>query len=116
MRPRFLADADLKLAILTGVKQREPAVDFRSAPDAALEELDDAEVLAIAAREGRILISHDYGTMPRHFRSFISGHSSPGVFLISQELPIGLAIEALLLVWVASDASEWENQLTYLPP
>ena len=30
----------------------------------------DPDVLAVAAREGRILVSHDFGTMPRHFRDF----------------------------------------------
>jgi hypothetical protein len=113
--PRFLADADFKRAILSGVKRREPSVDFQSAQSAALEGLEDLEVLAIAAREGRILISHDFGTMPRHFQNFVSQQNSPGVFLISQSLPIGAAVEALLLIWAVSDSSEWENQLTYLP-
>jgi hypothetical protein len=103
VRPRFLADADLKRSIVTGVKRREPSVDFQSAQTAALEGLEDPEVLAIAAQDGRILVSHDFGTMPRHFRSFVSSRKSPGVFLISQESPVG------------PEAVEWENQLTYLP-
>ena len=40
MRPRFLADADLKRAIITGVKRREAVVDFQTAQDAALEGLN----------------------------------------------------------------------------
>ena len=70
MTLRFLADADLKRAIVSGVKRREPGIDFRSAQAAGLEGIEDPEVLAIASREGRILVSHDYGTMPRHFRDF----------------------------------------------
>jgi len=115
VRPRFLADADLNRAILTGVKRREPSLDFQSAQAAALEGIEDPELLALAASEGRILVSYDFGTMPRHFREFVSAHHSPGVFLISQDVPIGAAVEAIVLVWAASDASEWENQLTYLP-
>ena len=110
MKPRFLADSDFKRAILSGVKRREPSVDFQTAQSAALEGLEDLEVLTIAAREGRILVSHDFGTMPQHFQSFVSRQNSPGVFLIYQALPIGRAVEELL-----SDIAEWENQLTYLP-
>jgi len=84
VRPRFLADADLKRAIVAGVKRREPVVDFQTAQDADLEGLKDSDVLAIAAKQGRILVSHDFGTMPRHFRSFVSRQKSPGVFLIGK--------------------------------
>ena len=115
MTPRFLADADLKRAIVSGVKRRELGVDFRSAHAAGLDGMDDPDVLAIAAREDRILVSHDFGTMPRHFRDFVSRQPSPGVFLISQDLPVAAAVEMLILIWAASGAVEWENQLTYLP-
>jgi hypothetical protein len=37
------------------------------------------------------------------------------VFLIAQSLDIGTAIEELLLIWLASEASDWENQLEWLP-
>jgi hypothetical protein len=75
----------------------------------------DADVLAVAAREARILVSHDFGTMPHHFREFVALQQSPGVFLISQELAVGVAVEAFLLIADASEAGEWENHLTYLP-
>ena len=115
MKPRFLADADLKGAIVSGLRRLEPAVDFLSAQEALLEGLDDLTVLATAAQEGRILVSHDFGTMPKHFRDFSAQQPSPGVFLLSQDLPIRTAIDALLTIWAASDSVEWENQLTYLP-
>ena len=51
----------------------------------------------------------------RHFRDFVSRQPSPGVFLISQDFPVAAAVEMLILIWAASDAVEWENQLTYLP-
>jgi hypothetical protein len=37
------------------------------------------------------------------------------VFPISQAVPIGIAVEALLMIAEASEAEEWGNQLTYLP-
>jgi hypothetical protein len=54
--------------------------------------------------------------MPAHFRAFRNaGRRSSGVFLIQQSLDIGIAIDELLLIWMASEASEWENRLDWLP-
>jgi predicted nuclease of predicted toxin-antitoxin system len=113
---RFMADADLKEAIVGGCRRREPAIDFRSANEANLEGVHDPEVLALAAAEDRVLVSHDFKTMPRHFRDFLQARgSSPGVILIPQHMPIGEAIEELLLIWGASDAEEWKNRWQALP-
>jgi predicted nuclease of predicted toxin-antitoxin system len=67
MKVRFLADADLNRAIVTGLLRREPAVDFLSAQEAGLRGMNDAAVLALAAQQKRVLVSHDVGTMPAHF-------------------------------------------------
>ncbi len=54
--------------------------------------------------------------MPAHFRAFRNaGNHSGGVFLVAQSLDIGTAIEELLLIWLVSEASEWENRLEWLP-
>jgi hypothetical protein len=78
--------------------------------------MGDHEVLALAAEQQRVLVSHDVGTMPAHFRAFKgAGKKSSGVFLIPQGLDVGTAIDELLLVWLASEASEWEDRLEWLP-
>lgn len=61
-------------------------------------------------------MSHDYHTMPVHFADFFaSGQHSPGIFLLHQTVPVAQAIEAILLVWGASEPEEWRDTLTYLP-
>ncbi len=50
-----------------GVVRQEPKVDFQNAFNAGLEGVKDSEVLAIAARQGRVLVSHDRKTMPSEF-------------------------------------------------
>lgn len=77
--------------------------------------LADPEVLQLAASHGRVLVSHDRKTMPRHFSRFIENESSPGVIVVAQDLDIGAAIEALLLIWSATDSQEWIDQMGYLP-
>ena len=97
---RFLADADLDEGIVSGCRRREPAMDFLSANHAKLEGVPDPEVLRIAAEQDRILVSHDFKTMPNHFGQFLQASGSgPGVFLVKQHSPIGPVIEELVLIW-----------------
>jgi hypothetical protein len=57
-------------------------IDFQTANEANLEGLGDDIVLALAASENRILISHDRRTMPHHFGEFIQHQNCPGVFIV----------------------------------
>jgi len=86
-------------------------MNFRSAQAARLDSVPDTEVPAFAAEEGRILVSHDFQTMPGHFRQSTRGRRSPGLLLVRQDLPVGEAIETLLLIWEASEEDEWVNRL-----
>jgi len=115
MKVRFQADADFNQDIVRAVRRREPRISFQTANEAGLPGLDDSAVLAIAAREGRILVSHDRRTMPLHFANLIAEGTSAGVILISQDLPIMKAVEDLLLIWEASEAEEWINCIDSIP-
>ena len=115
MKLRFQADADLNEDIVTGVLRREPRVDFQTATAAGLRLLSDLQVLALAAREGRVLVSHDRRTMPQAFGEFVRSNVSPGVFIISQKTDLLTAIDGLLLVWMISEAEEWTNHLGTIP-
>lgn len=115
MKIRFQADADLDEDIVSGLRRREPGVDFRTASEAGLQGLNDQQVLAQAAAQGRLLVSHDRKTMPRHFAHFIVRESSPGLLIISQRTTAMVAIEELLLIWTASEAEEWTNRIAVIP-
>jgi predicted nuclease of predicted toxin-antitoxin system len=115
MRPRFLADADFNQKIVLGLLRREPTIDFQTASQGDVVGRPDPEVLALAARENRLLISHDRGTMPAHFARFTETQSSPGLILVSQEIDIGTAIENLLLIWAASTLEEWRDKIGFVP-
>ena len=92
-----------------------PEIDFQTANETELENLSDPEVLARAANEGRILVSHDRRTMPIHFGEFIETQISPGIFLVSQDAEIRKVIEDLILIWAASEAEEYVNSIRTLP-
>jgi hypothetical protein len=98
------------------VRQREPGIDLASAAESGLEGVGDPEVLERAAREGRILVSHDRRAMLSHFRARVeAGKSSAGLFVVSQGAPIGLVVGAIVLAWSATEPSEWQDQVHHLP-
>jgi len=115
MTVRFQADADLNQIIVKAVLRREPGIDFRTAQAARLSGLSDQEVLARAAEEDRLLVTHDRKTMPRHFAAFIRSRTSAGVLIVPQKRPVALAVEELVLIWAASEAEEWTNRIYTLP-
>jgi len=115
MKVRFQADADFNQDIVQAVRRRMPTVDFQTAHEAGLAGLDDDIVLEKAAREGRVVVSHDRRTMPLHFAAFITTRTCAGIILVPKNLPIRQAAEDLPLIWEASEAEEWINQIDSIP-
>lgn len=115
MKLRFQADNDLDQRIVVATRRLDPLIDFQTAPALGLHEVDDPVVLALTAREGRVLVSHDRRTMPAHFRAFLLVQESPGLIIVSRRLPIGRAAELLHLLWEASEAEEYTNIIYDLP-
>ena len=115
-RLRFLADEDFDNAILRGVLRRQQDVDIVRVQDVGLSGKHDTLVLAWAAKEGRVLLTHDVSTMKTHaYARVAQGLPMPGVFAVSQSLPVAQAIEALLLLAECSLEGEWEGQVRHLP-
>jgi hypothetical protein len=112
---RFQADADLNQVIVFAVLRRLPAVDFRTATSAGLAGLKDQDVLAVAAHDGRVLVTHDQATMARHFAEFVQSQHSPGVIVIPQHLPLREAADDPILIWTATEANEWVDRIVLLP-
>ena len=112
---RFQADADLNQIIVSAVLRRVPAIDFKTATTAGLAGLEDHEVLALAARDSRILVTHDQSTMPRHFGEFVRSQHSPGLIVVPQHLPVGEVADELILTWTATEVEEWTNRIVFLP-
>ena len=75
----------------------------------------DQEVLKIAAQEGRVLVTHDHKTMPRHFAEFIMRDTSPGLLVVPQHLAVAGVVEELQLIWFATEAKEWVDRVSFLP-
>lgn len=114
---RFLTDENFDSRILKGLKRRNPAIDAVCVQDVGLYRTEDPEVLAWAARERRVVLTHDVSTMTRYaYERVLAGKGMPGVFEVSSSPPsIGQIIEDLLLLAECSLEGEWEGQIVYLP-
>ena len=113
---RFAADENLNNDILRGLLRRTPNLDIVRIQDTELSGADDPTVLAWAARERRILLTHDVATITKYAYDRIrADQPMPGVFEINRQVAVGLAIEELLLLAESSLENEWEGQILYLP-
>lgn len=113
---RLAADENFNNDIVRGLLRRRPDVDIIRVQDAGLSGADDAAVLEWAAQEGRVLLTHDVTTLTRYaYERVKAGKPMPGVFEVSRAVPIGVAIEDILLIAESSLEGEWEGQVRYLP-
>jgi hypothetical protein len=113
---RLAADENFNYDIVRGVLRRNPEVDIVRVQDAGLSGADDPTILEWAARESRVLLTHDVATITRYaYERVRAGSPMPGVFEVSRTVPVGLAIEEILLIIEYSLEDEWEGQVRYLP-
>src|SRR5687768_1612793 len=109
---RFAADENFKTGTVRGLLRRLPGLDLVRIQDVGLSGADDPAVLDWAAREGRIILTHDVSTLVRlAFERVAAGLPMPGVFAARSSAPIGLTIEDLVLLAECSVEGEWEGQV-----
>ncbi len=107
---RLASDEDFNHRVISGLRKREPRLDIVRVQEAGLSGTPDPGILEWAAQEGRLLLTHDTSTMTNHaYERVRQGLPMPGVFAVSQNLPIGQIIEDILLVAIGSFEGEWEG-------
>ncbi len=113
---RFLADENFNGTITRGVRRRQPAVDLVRVQDVGLRRAEDPIVLAWAAASGRVTLTHDVSTFAAHaYDRVAAGLPMPGVLEVNEYLPVGQAIEEILIVAECSSPSELDGRVLYLP-
>lgn len=109
------ADENFNNTVLRGIMRRIPDADIVRIQDVGLSGANDP-TLAWAAEQGRVLLTHDVSTMTRYaYEQVEAGHEMPGVFEVPRQVPIGQAIEDIVLLIETSLEGEWEGQVRYLP-
>lgn len=113
---RYLADENFHGFITRGLRLREPTLDLARVQDVNLSGSSDPEVLAWAADEGRILLTHDGATIPDAASQRIAqGQAMPGVFIVPRRMAVRRVIDELQLLANCSSAADWECVVLYLP-
>lgn len=113
---RFLADENFNNQIVRGILRQSPNINVVRVQDVDLSGADDPTVLAWAAQEKRIVLTHDVATMVTFaYQRMQIGLPMPGLFEVSRRVPVGLAIEEIILIAECSFDGEWEGQVRFLP-
>ena len=113
---RLAADENFNGNIIRGLLRRRPDLDIVRVQDVGLAGADDPAILAWAADEGRILLTHDVETMVGFtYEGVNAGLRMPGVFEVQLGTSIGQAIQDILLLVECSFEDEWEGRVVYIP-
>jgi hypothetical protein len=113
---RFAADENLNADIVRGLLRVDPAIDVVRLQDCGLGGASDSQVLAWAAAEGRVLVTHDRETMVAFARARIeAGLAMPGLIVAGRRSGVGRTIEDLRLIVRASDPGDRAGQICFLP-
>ena len=91
-------------------------MDLVRAQDIGLRGAPDPIVLERAAHDGRVVLTHDENTMIRYaYERVRYGQAMPGLFVVSQDVPIGRAIADILILVECSEEGERDDQVLHLP-
>lgn len=113
---KFLGDENFNNRIIRGLIRRMPALDLLRVQDLPLSGSDDRTVLAWAARETRVLLTHDRRTIPYYALERLNGGKNlAGVIVVDDQLPLGAVIDDLIIVATCSTEQEWQGRIEYLP-
>jgi predicted nuclease of predicted toxin-antitoxin system len=113
---RFVADNDFNERIIRGLLRRRPQLDLVHVRDVGLRTASDPDILAWAAKENRIVLSHDHQSMPDHAYDRVrAGQPMPGVFLTPQQSHFGPVIDDIVLIDELSEPNEWKDRVVRLP-
>jgi len=113
---RFLVDENFNNHILRGIQRRMPEVELLRVQDTELASQPDTMILEWAAHHGYIVLTHDVNTMRGYFYARVEANLPvPGLFLAHGDSLVGQVIDTLELILRASEQSEWQGTITYLP-
>lgn len=112
----LLSDENFNGDIVRGLFLRQPSLDLLRVQDIGLRKVDDPAILDWAARNERILLTHDRATMPNFaYERLSQGQQMSGLFVMNDRMPVRQAIDELLLLINCSEQKEWKGIVLYLP-
>lgn len=114
----YLMDENLDDSIRQGLHLHYPDIVVWGIgdPDAPSFGTLDPDILIWCEEHGFSLVTNNRDPMPVHLRDHLAtGRHVPGMFTINSNMSIGETIKELALIWGASSADEYADQMNYLP-
>jgi predicted nuclease of predicted toxin-antitoxin system len=113
---RLLADENFNGKAIRAIRRELPDADIVRVQDTEIYQAPDPEVLEWAATQGRILLTHDVETMIGYANERLAvGLPMLGLIVANKDVTVGQLVNDLLMIITASEMSEWENRIIYLP-
>jgi hypothetical protein len=113
---RLLVDQNFNGHIVEGLRRRDPDLDLNHVRDVGLEAAPDPTILEWAATQDRVLLTHDRRSIPAlAYVRVAPGHRMPGVFLVSDRMPPGQAIDEIILAVQCLSSDDCEDIVKYFP-
>lgn len=113
---RWVADENLTERLVLAWLRRVGDLDIVRVRDAGRTGCDDAELLAWAADQGRIVVTHDARTMPAAAYARVgTGQTMPGLFIVPADAAPQAVLEDLVLISEVSVPDDWRDRVVFLP-
>ncbi|SRR5579883_1889371 len=111
-----LADENFSHRILRGIRLRVSGLDVVVAQDVGLAGKKDSTLLAWAAEQRRIVLTHDRQTIPKvAYERIRASQPVPGIIIVSDTMPIGEAVEDLTIYLECGATEDFDNLVIFLP-
>ena len=115
----FLLDEHVPTALINAVVSDEPSIVIMRVgqPSMPPKRTPDPKLLEFAEANQMAIFTFDKSTMAVHaYAHTASGRQTFGVFIWTDKmLGVKEAAEQIVLIWAASEAEEWIDQVNYLP-
>ena len=113
--PPILLDEDVsRWALLHALRSR--GLDVTSIVELNNESLDDDEVLELAVRNGRVLVTFNVRDFCRLHQEYLSaGRDHAGIIVRPrQQEPVGALLKKLVTVLLSTPPGQWTNRLAFI--
>ena len=113
---RLLANENFNGDIVRSLSLRQADLDLVRVQDVGLAGEDDPDVLAWAAENNRVVLTHDRATMSDYaYERVAAGEEMAGVFIRIDRFPVVRAIEEILLMVACTEQEEWSGRAVHVP-
>ncbi len=118
MKIRFLLDENLPPRIEDALHKLDVQVDVKRVGDPGAPVLGtrDPDLLTYLESSQRVLVTGNRRSFPKHLAAHMAaGRHHFGIAWVRRGTRFSDLVDALYLVWVASEAEEWVDRADWLP-